>query len=59
VVVKLEAVLPRDTPSDDNTRLRSQYAQAWTSAETRAYLDALKSRYKAEVRAPAASDAAR
>jgi len=58
VVVKLEAVLPRDTATDDNTRLRTQYAQAWTSAETRAYLDALKTRYKAEVRAGAASEVA-
>lgn len=59
VVARLDAVLPRETPADETARLRSQYAQAWTSAETRAYLDALKARYKAEVRAPAASDAAR
>jgi peptidyl-prolyl cis-trans isomerase D len=59
VVARVDAVLPRETPADENTRLRSQYAQAWTSAETRAYLDALKQRYKAEVRAPAASEAAR
>lgn len=59
VVVKLEAVLPRQTPSDDNLRLRTQYAQSWTSAETRAYLDALKTRYKAEVKPAAASETAR
>lgn len=59
VVVKLEAVLPRQTPSDDNLRLRTQYAQSWTSAETRAYLDALKTRYKAEVKPTAASETAR
>lgn len=59
VVVKLEAVLSRQTPSDDNLRLRTQYAQSWTSAETRAYLDALKTRYKAEVKPTAASETAR
>jgi len=55
-VVRLDAVLPRDTKPDDNTRLRSQVGQAWSTAETRAYLDALKSRYKAETRVAAASD---
>ncbi|MFO1220957.1 MAG: SurA N-terminal domain-containing protein [Burkholderiaceae bacterium] len=59
VVAKLEAVLPRETPAEDTTRLRGQYAQAWTSAETRAYLEALKTRYKAEIKAVAATDAAR
>ncbi|MBL8320222.1 MAG: hypothetical protein JNJ42_17580, partial [Burkholderiaceae bacterium] len=49
----------RQTPSDDNLRLRTQYAQSWTSAETRAYLDALKTRYKAEVKPTAASETAR
>jgi len=59
VVARLDAVLPRDTKPDDNTRLRAQYAQAWSGAETRAYLEALKTRYKAETRAPSASEPAR
>ncbi len=59
VVARLDAVLPRDTKPDDNTRLRAQYAQAWGGAETRAYLDALKTRHKAETRAPSASEPAR
>lgn len=59
VVARLDAVLPRETPAEETKRLRDQYAQAWTSAETRAYLDALKQRHKAELSAPAASEAAR
>jgi len=54
-------VLPRET--GDDAPLRQQYAQAWSSAETRAYLEALKLRYKADVRsdrvAAAASEPAR
>lgn len=46
VVVRVEAVLPRDSGNDGP--MREQYAQAWASAETRAYLEALKRRYKAE-----------
>lgn len=59
VVVRLDAVLSRDTKAEDNARLQAQYAQAWGGAETRAYLDALKIRHKAETRAPAASEPAR
>ena len=56
IVARIDAVLPRE--SLDDTASRSQYGQAWSSAETRAYLAALKLRYKAEVRAGAAIDAA-
>ena len=35
-----------------------QYGQAWSAAESRAYLESLKQRYKAEVRADAAISAA-
>jgi len=55
VVARIDAVLPRE--SLDEKPAREQYGQAWSSAETRAYLDSLKQRYKAEIR-PAASDAA-
>jgi peptidyl-prolyl cis-trans isomerase D len=61
VVARIDAVLPRE--AGDDAPLRQQYAQAWSSAETRAYLEALKQRYKAEVRndavAAAASEPAR
>jgi peptidyl-prolyl cis-trans isomerase D len=61
LVARIDAVLPR--AAVDDAPLRQQYAQAWASAETRAYLEALKLRYKAEVRtdrvAAAASEPAR
>jgi len=56
VVARVDAVLPRDAGEDGP--LRQQYAQAWSSAETRAYLEALKQRYKAEVRTDRAAAAA-
>jgi peptidyl-prolyl cis-trans isomerase D len=61
MVARIDAVLPREAA--DDAPLRQQYGQAWSSAETRAYLEALKQRYKAEVRndavAAAASEPAR
>jgi peptidyl-prolyl cis-trans isomerase D len=56
LVARIDAVLPRE--SLDDAPSRQVYGQAWTSAETRAYLDALKQRYKAEVRADALAGAA-
>jgi peptidyl-prolyl cis-trans isomerase D len=61
VVARVEAVLPRE--AGDDAPVRQQYGQAWSSAETRAYIDALKARYKADIRvervAAAASEPAR
>jgi peptidyl-prolyl cis-trans isomerase D len=62
VVARIDAVLPRESLDDGPSR--EQYGQAWSSAETRAYLEALKQRYKAEVRStsltePAPSDTSR
>jgi peptidyl-prolyl cis-trans isomerase D len=48
VVARIDVVLPRE--STDDAPAREQYGQAWSSAETRAYLEALKQRFKAEVR---------
>jgi peptidyl-prolyl cis-trans isomerase D len=56
VVARIDAVLPREAA--DDAPLRQQYGQAWSSAETRAYLEALKLRYKAEVRNDAVAAAA-
>jgi peptidyl-prolyl cis-trans isomerase D len=57
VVLRVGKVLPREpVPGGDET-LRTQYAQAWATAESDAYLAALKRRFKAEVK-PAASTAA-
>ena len=61
VVVRIDAVLPRE--AGDDAAMRQQYGQAWSGAETRAYFDALKARFKADVRienvAAAASEPAR
>jgi peptidyl-prolyl cis-trans isomerase D len=57
MVARLMKVLQRDPPPNGEEPLRAQYAQAWSSAEADAYLNALKKRYKAEIK-PAASVAA-
>jgi peptidyl-prolyl cis-trans isomerase D len=62
LVARIDAVLPREAAPDEASR--QQYGQAWSSAETRAYLEALKQRYKTELRgvdaaSPPASEPAR
>ena len=59
-VVKIGKVLGRDPVTADATRAQSQYAQAWGDAESQAYYNALKSRFKVEIKpgAMAATDAA-
>ncbi len=60
-VVKIGKVLGRDPVTADATRAQSQYAQAWGDAESQAYYNALKSRFKVEIKPgalPAAVDAA-
>jgi peptidyl-prolyl cis-trans isomerase D len=44
-------------PADQLQALQPRYAQAWAGAEAQAYLAALKSRYKAEIKAPATAAA--
>ncbi|MDD5324163.1 MAG: SurA N-terminal domain-containing protein [Polaromonas sp.] len=49
-IVKVNKVVPRDAPSEAAARQeRNQYAQWWTAAETLAYYDGLKERFKAEI----------
>ncbi len=49
-IVKVNKVAPRDAPSEAAARQeRNQYAQWWTAAETLAYYDGLKERFKAEI----------
>ena len=59
-VVKIGKVLGRDPVTADASRAQSQYAQAWGDAESQAYYNALKSRFKVEIKASAlpAADAA-
>jgi peptidyl-prolyl cis-trans isomerase D len=64
VVVKLTQVLAREPIPGGDAMLGQQYAQAWGQAESMAYFDALKARYKVEIKpnatgaAPAAGAAA-
>ena len=50
VIVKVNKVVPRDPPADAAAKQeRNQYGQQWTSAETLAYYNGLKDRFKAEI----------
>ena len=55
VVARILKLLPRDPAVIDEKRAAQQYAQAWSNAETLAYYDALKTRFKAVVKAPQAA----
>ncbi len=49
-IVKVNKVVPRDPPAEAAAlQERKQYAQQWTSAETLAYYNGLKERFKAEI----------
>ena len=49
-IVKVNKLVPRDAPPEAAARQeRNQYAQWWTAAETLAYYDGLKERFKAEI----------
>lgn len=57
-VAKIDKVLGRDPVTADAARAQSQYAQAWGDAESQAYYNALKTRFKVEIKPraiPAAS----
>ena len=59
-VMLFKQVLPRDPATGDLANAQRQYAQTWSAAETQAYYNALKTRYKAQITAaaPTASAAA-
>jgi peptidyl-prolyl cis-trans isomerase D len=50
VVARVIKVQPRELPPGGDAPLKAQVAQAWATAETEAYLAALKERYKAKVK---------
>ena len=51
VIVKVLKVLPREVSLDAASRQdRTQYSQWWTSAESLAYYNALKDRFKTEIK---------
>ena len=50
VILKVNKVVPRDPPADAAAKQeRNRYGQQWTSAETLAYYNGLKDRFKAEI----------
>lgn len=51
-VLRVTKVLGRDPASGDPKQGQSQYAQAWAQAETEAYYDALRARYKVKIKVP-------
>lgn len=55
VLARINKVLPRDPVIIDPKRAAQQYAQAWTTAESQAYYEALKSRYKTVIKANVAA----
>ncbi len=55
VVARILKLLPRDPAVIDEKRAVQQYAQAWSNAETQAYYEALKTRFKAVVKPPQAA----
>ena len=54
-VLRVMQVLPREIPPGGDEPQRRQVAQAWAAAEAEAYIEALKKRYKAEIKPAAAS----
>ena len=52
-VVKVDKVLPHAAPAPDAAKLQTQqYAQWWSSAETLAYYNMLKDRFKVQINVP-------
>lgn len=52
-VVKVNKLLARDTPNEDRARLERQQVAQWVAAaETRAYYELLKDRYKVQIKVP-------
>lgn len=52
-VVKVNKVLPREAPPAQQAQLeQQQYARAWTAAESLAYYNMLKDRFKVQIKAP-------
>lgn len=56
-VIKVVRVLPREAPPGGDAPLVAQYAQAYAAAETEAYLDALKKRFKVTIKESAVAAA--
>ncbi len=57
VVLKVLKVLPREAAPGGDAPLLAQYAQVWADAESQAYLETLKKRFKVEIKASAVAAA--
>lgn len=58
-VVKVNKVLPREAPPAEQAQMeQQQYARAWTAAESLAYYNLLKDRFKVQIKAPKPQDTA-
>ncbi len=57
-IARIDKVLGRDAAAADMRQLTAQYAQAWAEAETMAYYNALKARFKVDIKTPAPGEAA-
>jgi peptidyl-prolyl cis-trans isomerase D len=49
-VIKVNKLLERETKADSAKQDRQQYTQWWTNAESMAYYNGLKERFKAEIK---------
>jgi peptidyl-prolyl cis-trans isomerase D len=49
-IAKIERIVPRSDDDAQQRAMQQQYLQAWTQAEALAYYDALKQRYKAQIK---------
>jgi peptidyl-prolyl cis-trans isomerase D len=58
IVLRVTKVVPREIAPEGDARLQAQYTQAWAAAESQAYQDALKKRFKAEIKTAAVAEAA-
>jgi peptidyl-prolyl cis-trans isomerase D len=58
MLVRLVQVLPREATPGGDAPLRQQYGQAWAKAEAAAYLEALKHRFKVELKEAAVASVA-
>ena len=58
VVLRVSKVIPREVPAGGDAPLQAQYTQAWAAAESLAYQEALKKRFKAEIKTAAVAEAA-
>lgn len=57
-VVKVNKVLPREAPPPAQAQQeREQYTRAWSAAESAAYYNMLKDRFKVQIKVPAPKDA--